>query len=361
MKILILANNDVGLYKFRKALIDELLKDHQVFIFLPYGSLVDPLVAAGCIFLDTPMERRGMNPAKDLKLFRLYRSILRKENPDLVITYTIKPNIYGGLACRMAAVPYAVNITGLGTAFQGNGILRRLVTRMYRSALKKAKVVFFENSANQELFINERIVPTDKAYLMPGAGVDLEYFSYIEYPENEIFRFLFIGRVMKEKGINELLAAMKRLIADGEHCCIDIVGPCEEDYKEILGRFEAEGWLHYYGYQEDVRPFIRACDCFVLPSWHEGMANTNLECAASGRPIITSDIPGCREAVIDVESGLLCQVRNTDSLTESMRQMMRAANRCEIGRAGRRHMENKFDKRMVVRETMRKLNEQSHQ
>jgi galacturonosyltransferase len=357
MRILILANNDVGLYKFRKALIDELLKDNEVFISLPYGPLVDPLVKAGCTFINTQMERRGMNPVKDLKLFHLYRSMMKQVQPDLVITYTIKPNIYGGLACRMAPVPYAVNITGLGTAFQGNGTLRHLVTKMYRASLKKVKVVFFENSANQELFVNERIVPADKTYLLPGAGVDLEYFSYMEYPQNESFRFLFIGRVMKEKGIDELLSAMRRLIADGEQCCLDIVGPCEEDYKEILAQCESEGWLEYHGYQEDVRPFIQDCDCFVLPSWHEGMANTNLECAASGRPVITSDIPGCREAVIRGASGYLCASKDKESLYNTMNMMLRnpAETRSLIGKTGRIHMETEFDKRLVVKKTIQTI------
>lgn len=357
MRILILANNDVGLYKFRKALIDELLKDHKVFISLPYGELVNPLIEAGCTFINTPMERRGMNPVADLKLYFTYRSILNRVKPGLVITYTIKPNIYGGFACRMRDVPYAVNITGLGTAFQGYGSLRKLVTKMYRAALKNAKIVFFENSANQELFVKEKIVSVDKSCLLPGAGVDLDYFSYQEYPTNSSFRFLFVGRVMREKGIDELLLAMQGLIDRGEKCLLDIVGPCEEDYKEKLARYEEAGWLHYYGYQEDVRPYIRNCDCFVLPSWHEGMANTNLECAASGRPIITSDIPGCREAVVNGETGIMCEPKNHISLREAMKHMiqLQAEERTQMGIMGRKLMMNLFDKAHVVHFTLQHL------
>lgn len=356
MKTLILANFDLGLFQFRRELIQELLKKGEVFISLPYGKLVEPLIEDGCRFIDTPMDRRGMNPKTDLKLFYNYLHILSDVKPDLVITYTIKPNIYGGLACTLKKTPYAVNITGLGSAFEGHGALRQMVTAMYKVALKKAKVVFFENSANRDLFIREKILRIPQACLLHGAGVNLEKFPYEEYPNNEIFHFLFIGRVMKEKGIDELFEAMKRLIAEGENCFLDVVGPFEEDYKDKLGKYEKEGWLKYHGFQEDVRPFIKACDCFVLPSYHEGMANTNLECASSGRPIITSDIPGCKEAVTD-KSGLLCSPRNSDSLYRMMKTMTEQSReeREQMGRMGWRYMEEVFDKKKVVAETIKKL------
>lgn len=177
MKVLIAANNDVGLYRFRKELIKKLLEEHQVMISLPYGELVEPLKEAGCLFIDTFVDRRGLNPFKDLSLFIRYQKILKTHKPDLVITYTIKPNIYGALACRMKKIPYAVNITGLGTAFQKKGLLRSFVTLLYRSSLKKSKVVFFENDGNRQLFIDERIVPKAKTVLLNGAGVNLEHFA----------------------------------------------------------------------------------------------------------------------------------------------------------------------------------------
>lgn len=357
MKILILANYDLGLYQFRKELIEELLKNHKVYISLPYGKLVEPLKNMGCQFIDTPVDRRGLNPVRDLKLLKKYFSILSKVKPDLVITYTIKPNIYGGLACKIKKIPYAENITGLGTAFERGGILTRLVTVMYKMALGKAKVVFFENSANQQVFLDMKIIKKEQAKLLNGAGVNLEHYAYQEYPKNDKVRFLFVGRVMKEKGINELFESMQCLIKDGIECFLDVVGPCEEDYKGKLEKFELEGWLKYYGFQEDVRPFIKECDCFVLPSYHEGMANTNLECAASGRPVITSNIPGCREAVIDGKSGFLCENKDVKSLYEVMRRMteMDRTDRIAIGLIGRRHIEKVFDKNKVVEETLSRL------
>ncbi len=355
MKILILANNDIGLYRFRKELIYELLKENEVYISLPYGEMVEPLKSAGCTFIDTPVDRRGMNPFKDYSLYKKYKSILSELDPDLVITYTIKPNIYGGFACRRIETEYAVNITGLGTAFEKKNLLRILVERMYKIALKESKVVFFENQANKTLFVDENLVDEKQACVLNGAGVNLLDFPYEEYPHNSKMKFLFIGRVMKEKGVEELFAAMKRLVAEGFECCLDVVGPFEENYKDVLDVYQKEGWLKYWGYQKDVRPFIKACDCFVLPSYHEGMANTNLESAAIGRPVITSDIPGCREAVIDGETGFLCEVKNVDSLYEKMNMITRIDRREEMGKRGRKLMEKQFNKQNIVSETIKSL------
>lgn len=357
MKILIAANYDVGLYQFRKELIQQLLTDHQVLISLPYGSLVDALQDAGCVFLDTPVDRRGINPATDFKLFRSYRKILKWEKPDLVITYTIKPNVYCGFACRLAKIPYGVNITGLGTAFQKKGLLRTFVKCLYKTALKKARVVFFENDANRRLFIDEKIIPQEKAVLLNGAGVNLEHYEPAPYPTDETVRFLFMGRVMQEKGINELFSAMERLHKEGANCSLDVLGGYEENYEPVIQRYQAQGWLHYHGYQTDVRPFIRNAHCFVLPSYHEGMANTNLECAAMARPLITSNIPGCKEAVIEGQSGLLCRSQDADSLYEVMAQFLKLTpqQRCQMGLAGRKHMEQTFDKQKVIAETIKNL------
>lgn len=358
MRVMILANLDLGLYQFRKELIQELLKENEVIISLPYGHLVEPLKEMGCKFIDTPVDRRGINPVTDLKLFNAYRKLLKQEKPDLVITYTIKPNVYGGMACRMAGVPYAMNITGLGTAFQKDGMLKNIVTQMYKTSCKKAKVVFFENAGNQQIFVESEIVKPEQTCLLNGAGVNLEHYQLLEYhKDDDETRFLFIGRVMKEKGIDELFAAMKMLIAEGVKCSLDVVGPYEDDYKEVIENYEAEGWLRYHGFQTDVRPFIKNCHCFVLPSWHEGMANTNLECAASGRPVITSNIHGCMEAVEDGMTGYLCEPQNAEKLYQTMKRFTELANnqKVEMGKAGRQRMEVLFDKKIVVERTIAEL------
>ncbi|MBR2992911.1 MAG: glycosyltransferase family 4 protein [Clostridiales bacterium] len=356
MKILILANFDLGLYKFRKELIEKFLNQgHLVYISLPNGKLVRPLEHIGCVLIDTPVDRRGINPITDFSLFLKYRKMMKEINPDLVITYTIKPNIYGGIAARLAKKKYAVNITGLGTAFENSGVLRAIVVNLYKIALKKAKVIFFENSNNRDNLVSFGCCKREQTCVLNGAGVNTLYYNYLSYPRNDIVKFLFVGRVMKEKGIDELFDSMKRLVAEGQSCFLDVVGPFEEDYKTQLAKYETEGWLKYHGYQEDVRPFIKDCDCFVLPSYHEGMANTNLECASSGRPIITSNIPGCKEAVIPGKSGFLCEPKDANSLYIAMKHLIDSDNREEMGKFGRNLMIEKFDKKIVVEATVEQL------
>lgn len=358
MKILVLANNDVGLYQFRKELLEELLSENDVYISLPNGELVQPLIDIGCQFLDTPVDRRGVNPLIDIGLIKKYFSMMNRIRPELVITYTIKPNIYGGIVCRLRRTPYAVNITGLGTAFQKKGMLRTLVTTLYKWGCKGAKVVFFENEENRQIFIHEKIVQEKQTILLNGAGVNLEHYQLLPFPEdNQTTRFLFVGRVMKEKGIDELFGAMQMLRSEGYSCHLDVLGGYEENYADIIKKYESEGWLTYHGYQKDVRPFIVQSHCFVLPSWHEGMANTNLECAASGRPVITSNIHGCLEAVEDGETGFLCEKQNIESLACKMRMLlgMDIAQRKAMGLKGRKRMEAIFDKKKVVQETIDSL------
>lgn len=355
MKILILANNDEGLYKFRKELIQKLLeKNNTVYTSLPDGKYVSKLSEMGCKFVDTEIDRRGINPKTDLKLLLFYRKIIKRVKPELVITYTIKPNIYGGLICRMFRIPYAVNITGLGTAFQRSGCIKTLVTFLYKIALKKAKVVFFENTENKEIMLDMGIVKEEQTCVLNGAGVNLEEYTYCEYPSDEEIRFLFIGRVMKEKGVDELFEVAKRIKSEYKNVYFDIVGPMEDDYKGKIDSLVQNGIIEYYGYQQDVKPFIAKCHCFVLPSWHEGMANTNLEAAAMGRPLITSRIHGCMEAVEDGVSGYLCERQDMYDLYHVMKKFMLLSHeeRSVMGLVGRKRMEKIFDKGKVVRETI---------
>lgn len=358
MKIAIIINSSSGLYNFRRDLILKLLSQgHEVVAMTPLLDRSDQLRELGIRLLDTPIDRRGINPVKDFKLFKQYKSIITEERPELVITYTIKPNIYGGIAARLLKKQYVVNITGLGTAFEKPGVIRTIVVNLYKIALKNAKVIFFENSGNRDELVSFGCCKTERTIVLNGAGVNTEYFHYQPYPNNAVFKFLFVGRVMKEKGIDELFEAMKRLVNEGEVCFLDVIGSFEEDYKEKLEEYQNAGWLKYHGYQDDVRPFIRDCDCFVLPSYHEGMANTNLECASSGRPIITSDIPGCKEAVLVGKSGFICEPKNTNSLYISMKKMIGTsiAEREKMGLEGRRHMEKHFDKQIVVDRTIKYL------
>ena len=357
-KIAILANQSGGLYDFRKDLIAELEKHASVIVAVPHNDRWEELHKLVNRIIELPVDRRGMNPLHDSKLFHQYRAMLKEVKPDLVLTYTIKPNIYGGLACRMAHIPYAVNITGLGSAIENGGWLKKFVLALYKPALRGAKVVFFENAGNRDTLVATGVVPNGRDVVLNGAGVNLKDYPYQPYPQEGPVRFLFVGRVMHEKGVDELFAAAKRIkhqYRDGVE--FHIVGAFEEAYKPVMDELEQAGIVKYHGYQSDMKPFYAMASCVVLPSYHEGMSNVLLEAAASGRPLITSDIPGCREAVENSVSGYLCPTRDADALYDAMRRFVELPERwrAEMGRRGRERMEQKFSKTAVVAETIKHL------
>lgn len=358
MQILILANHSGGLYDFRKDLIAELKTHASVAVAVPHNDRWDELNGLADRVIELPVDRRGMNPLHDGKLFRQYRAILGEIKPDLVLTYTIKPNIYGGLACRMAHIPYAVNITGLGSAIENGGWLKKFVLALYRPALKGAKVVFFENAGNRDTLAATGVVPKGRDVVLHGAGVNLEDYPCQPYPQEGLVRFLFVGRVMHEKGVDELFAAAKRMKQQyGEQVEFHMVGSFEEAYKPAMDELEQAGVVKYHGYQSDMKLFYAMTSCVVLPSYHEGMSNVLLEAAASGRPLITSDIPGCREAVENGVSGYLCPAKDADALYEAMRRFaaLSVEQRSQMGRCGRERMEQQFSKTAVVAETIKQL------
>ena len=361
MRILILANNDVGLYKFRKELIQELIRrGNRVIVSLPDGELIPDVRKLGVKVILTDVDRRGINPLTDLKLLMRYFRMAVTLKPNLVITYTIKPNVYGGMVSRFLHIPYAENITGLGTTFQTENLVKKLVCFLYKVSSKCAKVVFFENEENKQIFLDNHLIREEQACRLNGAGVNLDEYPYMEYPgENEPIRFLFIGRVMKEKGVDELFEAARRIKKEYPDVLFDIVGPMEDEYSSVIEKLEEDGIITYYGYQKDVRPFIARCHCFVLPSWHEGMANTLLEAGAMGRPLITSRIHGCMEAVEDDVSGFLFEQKKFEDLEWSIRNFVEFSyeQRRAMGQAGRKHMELMFDKKKVVEKTIVKLND----
>lgn len=358
MQILILANHSGGLYDFRKDLIAELKTHASVAVAVPHNDRWDELNGLADRVIELPVDRRGMNPLHDGKLFRQYRAILGEIKPDLVLTYTIKPNIYGGLACRMAHIPYAVNITGLGSAIENGGWLKKFVLALYRPALKGARVVFFENAGNRDTLAATGVVPKGRDVVLHGAGVNLEDYPCQPYPQEGPVHFLFVGRVMHEKGVDELFAAAKRMKQQyGEQVEFHMVGSFEEAYKPVMDQLEQAGVVKYHGYQSDMKPFYAMAGCVVLPSYHEGMSNVLLEAAASGRPLITSDIPGCREAVENGVSGYLCPAKDADALYEAMRRFaaLSVEQRSQMGRCGRERMEQQFSKTAVVAETIKHL------
>lgn len=354
MKILIITNHSYMLYRFRRELIQALMQENEVVLSMPFVGHEADFQAMGLRCIHTEVDRRGINPKTDLKLFQTYRRLLKQEQPDMVITYSIKPNIYAGLACSMAGIPFCANVQGLGTAFQRKG-LAQFVTVLYKTALRKVKTVFFENEGNAREFLDRRIIPAEKITVLAGAGINLQEYPQRPYPENEAVHFLYLGRIMREKGVDELFAAMRRLHAElGDRVVLDLVGFFDDDYEEEVNRLVSDGIAVFHGFQSEPRPYYAAADCIVLPSWHEGMSNVLLEAAATGRPVITSDIHGCREAVCDGETGLLCRVRDAGDLYEKMYQMalISREKRDAMGNTAREKMEREFEKSLIVEKTI---------
>lgn len=356
-RVLILTNHSYMLYRFRRELIEKLMETCDVFLRMPYKGHEDDFIAMGLDCQETDFERRGMNPVKDIHLFRTYQKILQRVHPDLVITYSIKPNVYGGMACALAGIPYCVNVQGLGTAFQRTGICQ-MVTVMYRLAMQKAKVVFFENEGNAQIFLERHILKPEKIQLLPGAGINLEEYPLVPYPNNDRIHFLYLGRIMEEKGVRELGTAMRRLYQKlGRRVVLDVVGFCEEDFKDRIDAMVEAGSMIFHGFQSNPNPYYEQTDCVVLPSHHEGMSNVLLEAAATGRPVITTNIHGCQETVEPGKTGLLCRRGDSDSLYEQMLHMTELSReeRKQMGLAARKKMEQEFDKKLVVHKTLEAL------
>ncbi|WHX40387.1 glycosyltransferase family 4 protein [Mesobacillus sp. AQ2] len=348
-KILIMANNDVGLYKFRKELIEELVKTNEVYVSLPYGDLTPQLIELGCKLINTPINRRGTNPLTDLLLLMNYKKIIKNIKPNVVLTYTIKPNVYGGLASRLSGVPYLANITGLGTAVENSGLLQKLTLFFYKISLKKAKCVFFQNKENEE-FLTKKIT-INKHRLIPGSGVNLTQYSLLEYPDNDIVHFLFISRVMKEKGIEQYLDAAEYIKGKYPNTEFHVLGFCEDAYEDKLIEMQNKGIIQYHGMQNDVRKFHKISHCTIHPTYYpEGMSNVLLESAASGRPIITTDRSGCREIVEEGVNGFIVKEKNSKDLIQKIEMFLRLGydTKKQMGLAGRKKVEREFDRQIVV-------------
>ncbi|WP_280770886.1 glycosyltransferase family 4 protein [Salipaludibacillus daqingensis] len=349
-KILILANNDGGLYKFRKELIQELVKKYEVYISLPNGEFIPFLTELGCEFIDTDISRRGKNPFTDLKLMMKYRILLNKLKPDVVLTYTIKPNVFGGLVCRMKGVPNIANITGLGSAVENGGLLQKTTLFMYKLSLKKKLCVFYQNKENADFFIKKNITNC-RQRLIPGSGVNLDEFSVMDYPNDDSIHFLFIARVMKEKGIDQYLEAAETIRGKYVNTVFHILGFCEEGYEEKLRYMQDKGIIQYHGMQSDVREFHKISHCTIHPTYYpEGMSNVLLESAASGRPVITTNRAGCREIVEDGVNGFIVNQKDSKDLIDKIEKFLKLEYESKklMGLSGRKKVEKEFDRNIVV-------------
>ncbi len=355
-KICILTNHSYMLWQFRRELILELKKHHEVVLLMPFVGHEEDFKALGLRCIRVDVDRRSIDPVKDLKLMNTYRKLLQQEKPDLVITYSIKPNVYGGMVCSQLKIPYFANVQGLGTAFQ-SPVLAKIVTILYKTAFRKVRKVFFENEPNARLFRELKILPESKQKVLAGAGINTGHFAYQPYPQDEKVKFLYLGRIMREKGMDEILCAVDKLHAEGAEFELDLVGFFDDDYKDRVQQLCDRGIARFHGFQAEPRPYYEACGCALIPSHHEGMSNVILEAAATGRPVITTDIPGCREAVEAGVTGLLVPPKDGEALYRAMKEILRMslAQRQEMGRLGREKMLAQFRKEKVVTDTIQTL------
>lgn len=358
-RILILTNSINGLYNFRRELVLKLLNDFEVIIAAPHGEKMYNFTKVGCTFIETPIKRRGTNPFIDFMLLIKYWKIIVKFKPAVVLTYTIKPNIYGGFVCSILDIPYISNITGLGTAVENKGLLQRFILILYRLSFKKASCVFFQNEENRQFMINNKVALNNNR-LIPGSGVNLQHFKLLDYPSSDKkINFLFIARVMKEKGIDYYLEAAQYIKAKYPNTEFHVLGDCEEDYLEKLNTMQKKGIINYHGRQDDVRKFHKISHCTIHPTYYpEGMSNALLESAASGRPIITTNRSGCREIVDNGINGFLVEPKNSEDLIDKIEAFLALSyqEKKSMGLAGRTKVEKQFDREIVIKEYINEIN-----
>lgn len=357
MKILILANFGMGLYNFRKELLNKLLgDDHEIYVSIPEDEYSNKIREMGCKIINTNVDRRGMNPLKDYKLYRNYKSIFKKINPDVVLTYTIKPNIYGGIVSTKMNIPYIANITGLGTSIEKNNLISKFIIKLYKVGIENANKIFFQNRDNLDFFLKHNIIKNEY-HVLPGSGVNLDKFSPTSYKNTEDTNFLYIGRLMESKGINELLEGFNEITNRYSNIYLNIVGFDEEKYEEKINNNSDNNHIIFHGQQSDVKKFINYSDAIIQPSYHEGMSNVLLEGAASGKPLLASNIPGCKEIIDDGINGYLFEPKDTKSLVCSIEKFLSTSSKEkeQMGKNSRLKVEKEFDRNIVVNEYVRSI------
>lgn len=349
---MILSNDTTYTYNLRREVIRRLVDEgYAVTVACEPLQFLEELQDLGCKVIPVHTGRRRTNPLSDLGLLRQYIRILHKEKPDVVLSYNIKPNVYGGLACRMLRIRYMPNITGLGTAMEHPGKMQALTTLLYRLGVASANCIFFQNSENQKFFEERRMLSKkSQTCLLPGSGVNLTHYTTKDYPSGENIHFLYSARIMQEKGIDLFLAVARKY--HSEHVIFDVCGGCDEEkYVDILQQAHNEGIVVYHGQQKDMNPFYETCSCFLYPSYYpEGMSNVLLEAAATGRPVIAADRSGCRETVTDGITGYIVPVNDEEATLKAVEKFLNLTwqQRREMGLAARAKVKTEFDREIVV-------------
>jgi len=353
-RLLILANGTICLYRFRKELISAIAEYKQVYVSAMDDGFADELREMGVTYIETPFNRRGANPFHDVILFFRYLFIMLRVKPVTILTYTIKPNIYGNFAAMLCRIPVISTISGLGDGFLNKGIVGSLARFMFRVAFLRVATVVFQNEADEQVMREARIIRNQRVVFVPGSGVNLKERSVLDYPEDSEVSFLYIGRIMYTKGIFELIEAARRLKTEKVYdFSVNLVGFIEDnadELHELIKEANKEEIISHLGFKRDLTPYIENAHCVVLPSHSEGMSNALLEAAAHGRTLIATDISGCREVVEDGVNGFLCTPKNEESLYSCMERFLQLSKeqRVQMGLASRQKVEDGFNRERVV-------------
>lgn len=355
--IVLSANSDWNIVNFRGGLIRALrTAGYEPIVIAPQDPSTDKRMRELDVErIPIRIDRSGLNPWADLQLVGEYKRLLRRIRPAAYLGYTIKPNVYGCFAAASLGIPAIPNISGLGTAFIRSGPLQQIVKALYRVGFRRAPRVFFQNDEDRELFVDRKIVRADQARVLPGSGIDLDRFRPGPLPEGAPI-FILIGRLLRDKGVVEFVEAARQLRTEMPDGRFQLLGPIDDGNRTSVSKAELQSWIaqgviEYLGTTDDVRPFIAAASAVVLPSYREGMPRSLLEAAAMGRPLIATDVPGCREIVEEGRNGLLCVVKDARSLASAMRRFagMSLEDRIAMGKAARRKVQEEFSEERVIR------------
>ncbi len=366
MKIAVVLNTSWNIYNFRKGLVTSLIdKGNEVFAIAPKDTYSEKLEELGCKYIPVKMDSRGANPLKDFLLILELYGIYKRIKPDVILHYTIKPNIYGTMAASLLQIPVINNVCGLGTMFLKDDLVSKIAITLYKIAFRFPKKIFFQNEDDKNLFLEKDIVSPKVCDLLPGSGINTDEFKPMNgHSGNRPFTFLLISRLIYDKGILEYIGAIEKLKKEGIKARFQILGPVDEKHKrgipeELIRQWIADERIEYLGTTEDVKSYIADSDCVVLPSYREGTPRTLLEAASLAKPIVTTDVPGCNSVVKDGKNGFLCKMKDVDDLADKMKTMymIDQEKRKRMGAFSREYVKQNFDESIVINKYHQSIND----
>jgi len=367
-KIFIAVNSSWNIVNFRKGLINKLISNnYEVSVISPSDEYLNDLIKLGCSHINIVMDKKGTNPIRDFKYFFNIFFLLYSKKPDVLFCYTIKPNIYASIASKLLGIPVINNITGLGRSFIKKNFLTMIVKFLYKISLLRSKKIFFQNIDDLNLFKNLKLINNDKTVeLLPGSGINLNTFFYdknFSYRDSTQVNFIMISRLLWDKGVEEFVEASKLIKKNLSNINFFLLGSNDDENPSsipnlVIKKWIEEGVFTYLGYSKDVRKFIKDSDCVVLPSYREGAPKSLLEACAIGRPIIATDVPGCRDIVENELNGYLCKNKDPKDLAEKMHRIIKLNHkeRVIMGLNGRKKVEKEFDETIVINKYVQALN-----